>query len=53
VPNRRERVFLDQIVDRGGALMLDVGAGAADRILVERHRDEPIGSLGFCWVIAG
>ena len=34
-------VLLDQIVDRDRALVLDVGARAADRILVERHRDEP------------
>ena len=54
MPDRRERIFLDQIVDRGGALMLDVGAGAADRILVERHRDEPVRiAWAFAGVIAG
>src|SRR5215213_4348148 len=42
VADRRKRVFLDQIVDRDLAFMVDVRAGAADRFLVERHRDEPV-----------
>ena len=40
VADRREGVLLEQIVDRDRALVLDIGPGAADRVLVERHRDE-------------
>ena len=43
---RRERVLLEQIVDRDRALVLDVGARAADRSLVERHRDEAVWTCG-------
>src|SRR5262245_11748655 len=51
-----ERVFLDQIVDRDGAFMIDVPAGAADRRLIERDCDEleAIGGLALAhrvWVI--
>ena len=54
VTDRRERIFLEQIVDRDRALVLDVGAGAADRVLVERHRDEPVRDRwAFAGVIAG
>ena len=54
VADRRERVLLDQIVDRDRALVLDVGAGAADRVLVERHGDEPVADwLACARVIAG
>ena len=42
VADRRERVLLDQVVDRDRALVLDVRAGAADRGLVERDRDEAL-----------
>ena len=38
-------VLLEQVVDRDRALVLDVGAGAADRAFVERHRDEPVACL--------
>src|SRR5215207_8132914 len=47
VADRCERVLLDQIVNRGGALMLDVRAGTADRAFVKRHRDEPVVVFGF------
>ena len=54
VADRRERIVLEQIVDRDRALVLDVGTGAADRSLVERHRDEPVaGRLALACVIAG
>src|SRR5262249_6384318 len=39
---RREQVLLDQVIDRDRALMLDVGPGAADRFLVERHADDAV-----------
>ena len=42
VADRRERVVLEQVVDRDRALVLDVGAGAADRALVERDLDEAL-----------
>lgn len=42
---RREQVLFDQIVDRDRALMLDVGPGTADRVLVERDRDDAIGRV--------
>src|SRR5690242_20705334 len=38
----REHVFLDQIVDRDRALMLDIRSRPPDRLVVERHRDDPI-----------
>src|SRR5271165_3660055 len=38
-----ERILLDQIVDRDRALMFHVAAGAADRGLVQRDRDETAG----------
>ena len=47
---RRERIDLDQIGDRNRPHVLDVGAGAADRILVERDRDE---AFGVGWRTAG
>src|SRR5262245_21704723 len=40
VADRRERVLLEQVVDRDRALVLDVGARAPDRVLVERDLDE-------------
>ncbi len=43
VVERREGVVLEQIVDRDRALVLDVAVGAADRILVERDRDQAVG----------
>ena len=39
---RREQVLFDQVVDRDRALVLDVGTGAADRFLIERHRDDAV-----------
>ena len=42
---RREDVVLDQIVDRDRALMLDIGPGPPDRMLVERDRYEPSARL--------
>src|SRR5262249_56724156 len=44
--DRCERVVLEQVVDRHRALVLDVGAGAADRALVERDLDEALLALG-------
>ena len=41
-PSGANDVLLEQIVDRDRALVLDVGTGAADRFLVERHRDEAL-----------
>src|SRR5215470_6957828 len=43
---RRERVLLEKIVDRDRALVLDIGAGAADRALIKRHRHQPVGLAG-------
>src|SRR5215469_3957771 len=40
VPDRLERVLFEEVVDRDRALVLDVGAGAADRALVDGHLDE-------------
>ena len=40
VAERLEGVFLEQIVDRDRAFVLDIGIGAADRVFVERHLDE-------------
>src|SRR4030088_132087 len=44
-PIRREQVFLDQVVDRDRALVLDIRPGTPDRFLIERHRDDAI--VGF------
>src|SRR5205085_1326451 len=38
--DRCERIFLEQIVDGDGALVLDIGAGTADRILIEDDPDQ-------------
>jgi hypothetical protein len=38
----RKGVVLEQVVDRDRTLVLDVGVGAADRILIERDRDETL-----------
>src|SRR5215471_19235297 len=40
MPVRREKVLLDQVVDRDGTLMFDVRSRTPDRLLVERHRDD-------------
>jgi len=40
----RKRVLLEQIVDRDGTLVLDIGIGTADRVLVEGDRNETVGS---------
>ncbi len=37
---RLELVVLEQVVDRDGALMLDIGPGAPDRFLVDLDGDE-------------
>ena len=37
----REAVLLQEIEDGDLALVLDLGVGAADRGLVERHLDQP------------
>src|SRR4029077_127081 len=51
VIHRRERIVLDQIVDRDRALVLDVGAGAADRTFVQRDLDEALpGTAALCRV---
>ena len=42
MPDRRERVLLEQVVDRDLALVLDVRIGAADRFFVELDRDEAL-----------
>src|SRR5215831_4914544 len=39
---RRKGIVFEQIVDRDGTLLLDVGIRAANRIFVERHRDEAV-----------
>src|SRR5450631_1661293 len=40
-PDRRESIFLQEVVDRDRTLVLDIGAGAADRFLIQRYRREP------------
>src|SRR5262245_38287317 len=40
---RHKRILLQKVVDRDRTFMLDVGTGAADRILVQRHRHQPVG----------
>ena len=42
MPGRREGILLEQIVDRDLTLVLDVGIGAADRLLVERDGDQAL-----------
>src|SRR5665213_119484 len=49
---RREQILFDQIVDRARALVLDVGSGAPDRFLVERHRDDAV-LLVLIWLRPG
>src|SRR5580658_4239581 len=39
---RRKQVLLDQVVDRNRSFMLDIGAGTADRFLIERDRDDAV-----------
>src|SRR6202040_3929054 len=39
---RREQILLDQVVDRDGALMLDVRTGTADRFLIKRDRNDAV-----------
>src|SRR5262245_32344084 len=46
VVGRIEMIGFEQIVDRDRALMLDVGAGTADRALVQRHGHEAAGIPG-------
>ena len=41
----RKGVVLEQVVDRNRALVLDVGVGAAHRVLIERDRNQTVGSL--------
>ena len=36
-----EQILFQEIEDRDGALMLDIGAAADDRALVERQADDP------------
>jgi hypothetical protein len=45
VIDRRERIVLDQVVDRDRALVLDVRAGAPDGAFVQRDLDEPLRRL--------
>jgi hypothetical protein len=40
VTNRRERVLLQQIVDRDLTFVLDVRIGPANRFLIEDYGDE-------------
>ena len=50
-PFGREHVGFDQIVNRNRALVLDVRPGTADRLLIERHRDDAIvGVILWCRV---
>src|SRR3954468_17495356 len=46
---RREQVLLDQIIDRYRPLVLDVGPGAPDRFLIERHRHDPVLRVILWW----
>src|SRR5262249_25613212 len=39
---RGKGIVFEQIVDRDGTLVLDVGIRAADRVFVERHRDKAV-----------
>src|ERR1700710_1048866 len=48
----REQVFLDQVVDRDRALVLDVGPGTPDRFLVERHRNDAAPGVVLWWWFA-
>ena len=41
----REQIFLDQVIDRDRALMLDIGTGAADRFLIKSHRNDALGAI--------
>src|SRR5262249_32965783 len=43
---RRKAVLFQEIVDRNGALVLDLGTRSPDRIFVERHLDEALGFRG-------
>src|SRR5437588_11673738 len=40
MPDRREAVLLDEVVDRDRALVLDVGARATDRAFIEDDGDQ-------------
>src|SRR3984893_11876689 len=45
---RREQVLFDEVVDRDGALVLDIGTGTPNRFLIQRHRDDAIVGI-FLW----
>src|SRR5690348_10266958 len=42
VIDRGERIVLEEIIDRDGALMLDIRRRSSDRPFVERHLDETL-----------
>jgi hypothetical protein len=47
MPDRREGILLEQIIDCDLPLMLNVRIGAADRFFIEKNTDEP--PLHSCW----